>query len=175
MTQPGDSFALILILGIIFYFVVRRWLPLTFTEWLTQSSNRKKEAFSGKVPKLLEKDGYELYGGKEKIPMTIMMDDDEYQSRLYVDYIVKKEDDWYLVFVERARRPLKSYGPGLRDFFLSYYLLYKPSGILYVKKDQTIHRIDFDIEDQRLSKDTRKYWFYLIFFLLGMIVTLLTQ
>lgn len=175
MTQPGDSLALIFILGIIFYFMVRRWLPLTFTEWLTQSSHRKKEPFSGKVPKLLEKDGYELYGGKEKVPMTILMDDHEYRSRLYVDYIVKKEDDWYLVFVERARNPLKSHGPGLRDLFLSYYLLYKPSGILYVKKDQTIHQIEFEIEDRKLSKNRRNYWLYLIFFLLGIFVTLLTQ
>ncbi len=168
MARPGDSFALILILIIIGYFLVRRWLPFTFTEWLTQSKQEQGE-MAGEVPKLLKENGYELISGKQKIPMTIELDDQSYESRLYIDYIVKKENDWYLVFVERLRKPLKRYGPGLRDMFLSYYLLYQPAGILYVTKDQHIHVIEFDISVQAFRKDSKQYWFYLIFFLLGLI------
>lgn len=170
MVRPGDSFVLVLILIIIGYFLIRRWLPITFTEWLFQSSKKKKEAFQGKIPSLLEKNGYELMSGKQKVPMTITFDEHQtYESRLYIDYIVKKENERYLVFVERLRKPLKRYGPGLRDMFLSYYLLYKPSGILYVTKDQQIHVIEFDIETQELRKQVKQYWIYLIFFCLGVI------
>lgn len=175
MARPGDSFALILILVIIVYFLIRKWLPFTFTEWLTKSSKEKKSEISGKVPKLLEKNGYELMSGKQKVPMTIEMDDQTYESRLYIDYIVKKENDWYLVFVERIRKPLKKYGPGLRDMFLSYYLLYKPAGILYVTKDQSIHVIEFDLSVRAFRKDSKQYWIYLLFFLLGLIISWFSQ
>lgn len=168
MAQPGDSFALVCILAIIVYFLIRGWLPFTFTEWLFQSRQKKKE-FQGEVPALLEKNGYQLVDGKIKVSMTIDFDEKNYESRLYVDYIVKKEREWYLVFVERMRKPLKQYGPGLRDMFLSYYLLYKPTGILYVTKDQRIHVIEFDISSQELQKDTKPLWIYLLFFLLGVI------
>lgn len=168
MAQPGDSFALICILAIIVYLLIRRWLPFTFTEWLFQSRRKNKE-FQGEVPALLKKNGYQLIDGKIKVPMTIDFDEKTYGSRLYIDYIVKKEREWYLVFVERMRKPLKRYGPGLRDMFLSYYLLYKPTGILYVTKDQRIHVIEFDIPNQALQKDTKQLWIYLLFFLLGVI------
>ena len=169
MARPGDSFALVLILLIIGYFLVRKWLPITFTEWLFQSNKRKKSIVKGKIPSLLEKNGYEVMSGKQKVPMTITLDEHAYESRLYIDYIVKKEDEWYLVFVERLRKPLKKYGPGLRDMFLSYYLLYKPAGILYVTKDQRIHVIEFDLSVRELRKTVRQYWIYLLFFLLGII------
>mgnify|MGYP007126044271 CR=1 FL=1 len=175
MAQPGDTFVLILILIIIGYFLLRKWLPMTFTEWLFQSSQPKKENVKGKVPSLLKKNGYEVMNGKQKVPMTITLDDQTYESRLYVDYIAKKEDDWYLVFVERIRKPLKRYGPGLRDMFLTYYLLYKPSGIIYVTKEQQLHVIKFEISAQELQKQTKQYWAYLVFFLLGLIVALLSR
>lgn len=174
MVQPGDSFALILIVVTILYFLIRKWLPFTFTEWLFQSS-KKKDDIRGKVPKLLEESGYELVSGKTKVPMSIEMDDQTYESRLYVDYIVKRENDWYLVFTERTRKPLKRYGPGLRDQFLSYFLLYQPTGILYVTMDQQIHVINFDISVQPLRRETKQYWLYLLFFLLGLIFAWLSR
>lgn len=175
MTQPGDSLALYLILGIIIYFIVRQWLPLTFTQWLA-GSKKTKAKIEGRVPKLLEKNGYEVLEEKIKIPMTIELDDDQqYESRLYIDYIAQKEDERYLVFVERAHRPLKQYGAGLRDAFLPFFLLYRPDGILYVKKDRTIHVIDFEIEDLIQKKSSRHLWLYLAFFLLGLILAWLSR
>lgn len=171
MTQPGDSFVLYLIIGIIIYLLIRKWLPFTLTDWLTRSKQQEAHCqIKGKIPSILEKNGYELVEEKTKIPMTIQLDDEDYESRLYVDYIAKKEDDQYLVFVEKARKPFKKYGPGLRDTFLPYYLLYRPDGILYVKKDHTIHVIEFEIEDLTKKNNSQHVWMYLLFFLLGMVL-----
>jgi hypothetical protein len=174
--KPGDSIVLYLILAILFYFLIRRWLPVTFWDWLTNRQKKQVPTIEGRVPRILVENGYQPIEEKKKIAMKIEFDDHEpYESRLFVDYIAKKEDDYFLVFVENARKPLQQYGAGLRDTFLAHYLLYRPSGMLYVKKDQSIHVITFDIENLLFAKKKRRTWGYALFFLLGVIVAWLSS
>lgn len=83
---------------------------------------------------LLDEAGYEVIGGKLKIPLSFHADNQTYYSRLFVDYVAEGEDgSRYLVLISRPRRPLEWTGSGLRDKLLPYLLLYPEcSRLLYV-------------------------------------------
>ncbi|WDQ31809.1 hypothetical protein PTQ21_26005 [Paenibacillus marchantiae] len=87
---------------------------------------------------LLEAEGYEVIGGKMKIPLAFEADESVYFSRLFIDYVAERDDERYLVKTSRRRQPLELTGPSLRDRFLYYLLLY-PSceGLLYVDLEES--------------------------------------
>lgn len=100
---------------------------------------------------LLEEAGYEVIGGKIKIPLLFEADGEEYHSRLFIDYVVRDDDEvLYLVKVARRRLPLEWTGSGLRDRLLPYFLLYPGSGgVLFVDADEgEIRRIHFDWDEE---------------------------
>jgi hypothetical protein len=173
MTTLGDHLVLALLIGVIFYIIFRKWIPFSaFTNWLNNSSQELK-VIRGEVPDLLRDHGYEVVKTKEKIPISIDVNGDSYESRFYVDYIARANDGWYVVIVARERKPLRMTGPALRDYFLPFYFLYRPKGILYVQKEKgSIKEIQFDIPDRTLTKPSSN-WLYIaaISFVLGIIVT----
>lgn len=83
---------------------------------------------------LLEGAGYEIIGGKLKIPLSFKVDGLSLYSRLFIDYVATKEESsFYLVMLARPRKPLDLTGSGLRDTLLPYLLIYPEcSGVLYV-------------------------------------------
>ncbi|TCW41209.1 hypothetical protein EDC32_101870 [Laceyella sacchari] len=142
--QPGDTLVLFLILGAILYLIATQFIP----RFRGNPPSEPKEEFRGEVPDLLRENGYEVIGGKERIPLSIEMDDKEYESRLYIDYIARQDEECYIVIVARQRKPLRLSGAGLRDFFLAYYLLCQPDGLLYVDREKrTVKRIFFDVPE----------------------------
>ncbi|AIQ69967.1 hypothetical protein PGRAT_21725 [Paenibacillus graminis] len=98
---------------------------------------------------LLEEAGYEVIGGKLKIPLAFTVDGSSMYSRLFIDYVASKEEDsFYLVILSRPRKTLEFTGSSLRDTLLPYLLIYPEcSGVLYVNTvTSAIHEI-------RLGKD----------------------
>ncbi len=83
---------------------------------------------------LLEDEGYEVVGGKLKIPLSFNVNGSQLYSRLFIDYVASKEEGTlYLVILARPRKPLDLTGSGLRDTMLPYLLIYPEcSGVLYV-------------------------------------------
>ncbi|WP_150270780.1 hypothetical protein [Paenibacillus tepidiphilus] len=83
---------------------------------------------------LLEQAGYEVIGGKLKIPLVFSLDGSSLYSRLFIDYVATRdEDSLYLVILSRPRKMLEFTGSGLRDALLPYLLIYPEcSGVLYV-------------------------------------------
>lgn len=176
MTKPGDALALYLILIILFYLLIRNWLPITFSKWLKGSANEdEEEEFEGEIPDLLRSQGYQVKEAKVKIPLAMeIINDKEYESRLYIDYIAAAEEDEheiYLVFREREKKPLEKTGARLRDRFLPFYLLYRPQGILFITRDRQLLRIEMEVPDyQQQPRKPYQQWIYISFFLAGMLL-----
>lgn len=175
MTKPGDALALYLILLILFYLLIRNWLPVTFSKWLKGSAKEEEEEFEGEIPDLLRSRGYRVIEAKVKVPLNMeIVSDKEYESRLYIDYIATAKEDvneTYLVFREREKKPLEKTGARLRDRFLPFYLLYRPQGILFVTRDRQLLRIEMDVPDYRQQpRNTYQQWLYISFFLAGMLL-----
>jgi len=157
MAKPGDTLVLYLLIGLFLYLIVRN---LSFFVG-KRESDAEREVIRGEVPNLLREHGYEVVRAKEKIPLWIEADGNPLESRLYIDYVARCDEEWYIVIVARERKPLRMSGAGLRDFFLSYYLLYEPDGILYVDREKkSIKTITFDFPDVSLkpSKSRAFIW-----------------
>lgn len=147
-----DLFVIILIVVIA---VV--WGIIGLRRWLEAPARRVDLDLGEEVPtddtvELLEASGYEVVSGKKRIPITVVVDDEEeLHSRLYIDYFARKDDGnrLYAVKVAKDRKPLDMTGSGIRDALLPYYLLYdEVSGVLYVDTKQgTIKQFHFEIED----------------------------
>ncbi|WP_342561969.1 hypothetical protein NST84_20315 [Paenibacillus sp. FSL R7-0345] len=98
----------------------------------------------------LEAAGYEVIGGKLKIPLSFNVDGAPMYSRLFIDYVAGKEDgSYYLVILSRPRKELEFTGSALRDALLPYLLIYPDcSGVLYVNTaSSAIHVISFGRDD----------------------------
>lgn len=152
MSHPGDNIVLYLLLLIIVFLLFRRWISFrTFMSWSKQAVvNNEIHAYvpRGEVPDLLRESGFEMISGKEKVELSIIVNEEEYESRYYIDYIVEREGSVYVVIVAKERKPIRMSGPSLRDAFLSQYLLFQPDGIIYVNREKgSIKLIEFDVPD----------------------------
>lgn len=99
---------------------------------------------------LLEEAGYEVIGGKLKIPLSFQADGAMVYSRLFIDYVASKEEEhFYLVILSRPRKSLEFTGSGLRDSLLPYLLIYPDcSGVLYVDTvNSAIHVVKLGKDD----------------------------
>ncbi|WP_236419951.1 MULTISPECIES: hypothetical protein [unclassified Paenibacillus] len=98
---------------------------------------------------LLEAEGYEVIGGRMKIPLAFEANESVLYSRLFIDFVAEREDARYLVKTSRRRQPVEFSGPALRDRFLHYLLLYPGcDGLLYVDLEEAsvklIRLLDYD-------------------------------
>ncbi|MGF7048599.1 hypothetical protein J2T13_003107 [Paenibacillus sp. DS2015] len=140
---------IILIVGVIY--LIRNWL-------LDSSSTRGLVIpMNEYIPDhpavdLLLSAGYEVLGGRVKIPLYFEVEEDSYQSRLFIDYVVSGANGGvYLVKMARHRKPLEWTGSGIRDQLLPYFLLYPDcSGILHLdvtKREVRLIEFDWDEEE----------------------------
>ncbi|MDR0267033.1 hypothetical protein [Paenibacillus sp.] len=101
---------------------------------------------------MLEKSGYEVLGGKIKIPLLFDVDGEDFHSRLFIDFLARSSEGIiYLVKVARSRLPMDWTGSSIRDRLLPYFLLYPGcGGVLYVDVENdevACIRFDWDEED----------------------------
>lgn len=138
MEGQYDKFV-IAFLGIIIVFWVlygiRRWLQEPVPEQLPELV-LNEEIQEHPALEILEREGYEVIGGKLKVPLTFQVNKHTLYSRLFIDYVAEKEDEVFIVKTSRSRMPQEWTGSGLRDRLLPYLLLYPNcNGLLYVDTD----------------------------------------
>lgn len=116
---------------------LRSWLnrpiPVSLAEFRLNENIQDSPALT-----LLEANGYDVIGGKMKVPLAFEADNTVLYSRLFIDYVAERQDARYLVKTSRRRQPLERSGPAIRDRFLPYLLLYPGcEGLLYVDTDDS--------------------------------------
>jgi hypothetical protein len=148
--EKGDITVILMILIVFVGFI-----SLRFRHWLITPKVKRfriprgADIVEDDTVELLEGAGFDVLAGKTKIPITMTLNDaEDFQSRLYIDYIAQKNDELYLVKVARERKPLELKGSSIRDMLLPYCLLYpEAAGVLYVDMNQLkIKKITFHIE-----------------------------
>jgi hypothetical protein len=176
VSQPGDSIVLILLIAFIIYLFVSRWVSWRFEkDWSWNQSKEQAKPIKGEVPTLLREFGYEPIEGKKKIPISIHMDNEPYDSRMFVDYLVMKESLLYVVIVARERKPLRHTGPAIRDYLFPTFLLFRPAGIVYVDKAKNKVSLVHFSHTALHAKKKGIPWGYVVTFCLGIIFMWLIQ
>ncbi|WP_027093756.1 hypothetical protein [Cohnella thermotolerans] len=153
MAKFGDWFVFLVAVFLLLWWIWRR-----FNHWLHEPPGYRlrKLAKSGEVEPdeavaLLEQQGYEVLSGKHRIPLGVAVDDGPLQpTRLYFDYLAAKEDKYYLVKLDKSRRPIEWTASGLRERLLVYALLFPEcEGIIIANlKDQWLRTVRFQVEDE---------------------------
>mgnify|MGYP001232340535 CR=1 FL=1 len=154
MERFGDWLLFLTVAGLLVWWLARR-LHL----WLLEppSARLRKLAHAGEVEPddavtLLEEHGYEVLSGKHRIPLRVTVDDFPSQpTRLYFDYLAKKDQQYYLVKLERPRKPTEWSASGLRERLLPYALLFPESAGIIVAdpKERTVRTVRFKVEDDK--------------------------
>lgn len=81
---------------------------------------------------LVEDAGYELIGGKFCMPLHFTLDDEEIEARIWIDMIVKRDNQWYIVRIARERMKLDWDGSGMKRQWMPYFAAYPESAGLLV-------------------------------------------
>ncbi|WEK55609.1 MAG: hypothetical protein P0Y55_06055 [Candidatus Cohnella colombiensis] len=152
MQKFGDGLIMVIAAGIMVWWVWRR-----FDRWLHEppGARLRKLASEGNVVPddtvaLLEQHGYDTLTGKHKVPLGVIVDNGSVQrTQLFFDYLAQKDQKYYLVKLERARKPTEWTASGLRERFLVYALLFPDcEGIIVVDpQDRLVRTIRFKVED----------------------------
>ncbi|QYR19992.1 hypothetical protein KZ483_19245 [Paenibacillus sp. sptzw28] len=149
MGKYGDWFVMLIAGSLIVFWLYRvfyRWLhepPGLHSKLLLSEAEDVREDDENVL--FLEQAGYEVTHGKYRVPITIDLDGQILQSRLFIDLIAEKDGKHYIVKTARDRMPIDWTGSGVRDRLLVYALLMPESeGILFVdQKERTIRTITF--------------------------------
>jgi hypothetical protein len=148
--QSGDQLVLLLIIGIIaiaVFIAIRNWFqPRSHSKWKLVPDD---EIPVTEAVALLENAGYEVMTTKRKIPIRMLVNDqEELFSRYFVDHFAQCGEKWYVVKVARPRNAFEMRGSMIRDQLLPYQLIYlEASGVLYVDVSlQKIVKIQFELE-----------------------------
>ncbi|MGG6309702.1 hypothetical protein [Paenibacillus macerans] len=136
----SDGLLMLLIAGIAAYLLYRgfrSWVRKPFTLRSGIGFEMNEEILEHPAVDLLEQAGYEVVSDKLKVPLAFRIDREVVHSRLFIDYIVVKNGEFYLVRTARERLPIEWTGSGVRRELLPYLLLYPDcAGVLYVDPEQ---------------------------------------
>ncbi|WP_410514706.1 hypothetical protein PaeBR_10165 [Paenibacillus sp. BR2-3] len=137
MTGNSDKTVMMLIGAALSIWLIYRiyiWLQSSPRSFMKETIPINKEILPHPALSILESAGYEVIGGKLRVPLSFNADGTALYSRLYIDYIASADDGTlYLVMLERPRKQLEWTGSGIRDTLLPYLLLYPEcGGVLYV-------------------------------------------
>ncbi|OEF98452.1 hypothetical protein [Desulfuribacillus alkaliarsenatis] len=122
----------------------------------------------GAATKLLEANGYEIVAGKHRVPIDIKASDRNYQSRILIDFIAKKNDNIYVVKIKNKRKQERYSGSFLRDELLKYQLFFRVDGVLYIDLDkEKINEVYFDLSNFQYNRSFLDYfklprWLYVV-------------
>ncbi|MCC3379712.1 hypothetical protein ACFQ5D_11695 [Paenibacillus farraposensis] len=142
---------IIIVIGVILaiwaFYSLRAWLeepePLVL-----RTIPLNEDMDEGPAVNLLEKAGYDVVGGKMKIPLAFKVNGNTVHSRLFIDYVAVQNSSTYMVKTARRKKPMEWSGPELRDRLMPYLLLYPGcAGVLYVDTDQQSIRLITLVED----------------------------
>ncbi|MDP4096730.1 hypothetical protein OIN60_08090 [Paenibacillus sp. P96] len=130
--------------------VLAIWALYAFRSWLREPEHPRlyaiplnEEIEEGPASAILEENGYEVIGGRLRVPLAFDVNGETIQSRLYIDYIAEQDRGIYIVKTSRRRKPMEWSGSEIRDKFLPLLLLYpEVVGVLYVDtEERTVRRI----------------------------------
>ncbi|TVX92803.1 DNA-binding protein [Paenibacillus agilis] len=133
----GDSFVLVIIIvGLVVWGLVAAYRYWNREEPMEQLYISEHMVHDEEVETLLEREGYDVVGGKFYVPLYIQMDNqDEQMSRIWVDLIVTKHNNWYVVRLVRERMQLDWTTNGVRKLWLSYKIAFPDcEGLLIVNQ-----------------------------------------
>lgn len=152
MARLGDWLLLMIGAGIMVWWVLWR-----LHRWLHEPSSARlrKLAYRGNVlpdetTAMLEEAGFRVLAGKHRIPLGVQVDDEPVMpTRLFFDYLVSKDDKYFLVKLERPRQPTEWTASGLRERYLVYSLLFPDcEGIVVADpREMRIRTVRFRVED----------------------------
>lgn len=156
MSRQGDLLATMAV-GL----VIAVWLYVRFKRWL-HAPVRPRLPVPEAAPFtrneaviLLEDAGYEVIGGRVKVPVTVELDDEpmDVPTRLFVDLFARREHELYVVKVSRARRPMEWTASALRDRLFMYHSLFREThGILYVDLEaKKVRKIRFELGESEIA------------------------
>lgn len=154
MLNSNEKYVLFLVIIVIFI-----WIFVLFKKWLYKPITIKlpflQETIppSGEAVDLLESLDYEVIHGKHKVPIYMIIDDNEdkpLRSQFFIDYFARKDDKIFIVKMAKVRQPLNWTGSSIRDRLLPLFLLYEEvSGVLYIDLDQRkVKKIEFEIDGE---------------------------
>ncbi|MCG7406316.1 DNA-binding protein [Paenibacillus sp. ACRRX] len=106
--------------------------------------------------RLLEQEGYEIVGGKFSVPIRIRVDEhEELSSRLWVDLIVRQNEDWYVVRCARERMQLDWTASGIRKLWTTYFLAFPDcAGVVIVDMaERSVRVIRMDVGEPSGSSE----------------------
>lgn len=159
--MPNDD-KFVLILAVV---MIVAWIAFVFFRWVYRPRSGKLSflatgaplELSGLAVQLLQQHGYKVLHGKHKIPLKIIVNNDEEEllsSHIYIDYFAQKDDRTFAVRLAKSRLPIRWSGSEIRDHFLLYYLIYDDiDGVLYVDIDRSLVReISFVIDEDEIIK-----------------------
>jgi hypothetical protein len=147
--QHGDIYVLVLLMLILFgwmYIKLKRHYTED-AEWQVPNGIAAGDLDS-EVVVLLEQAGFTLIEGKQKIPIRIHADSDTLESRVFIDGLVEREDELFVVRLARERRPMEWTGSSIRDHLLVIQLLYRSAaGVIYIDpRSGFLHQIRFEMD-----------------------------
>lgn len=97
---------------------------------------------------MLQREGFEIIGGKYYIPLHFRINEQEEQmTRVWVDCMVQRDKDWFPVRIVRERMELDWSSAGLRRLWSAYRLaLPEAAGIVIVNQaDHSVKVICMEI------------------------------
>jgi hypothetical protein len=147
--KHGDTYVIVLLMLILFV-----WLYVRMKrKWVDEGAWRVPNGEDAGMPDpdlvaVLEQAGYSLVSGKQRIPIVIHADHERMESRIFIDGLVEREEELFVLRVARERMPMEWTGSSIRDHLLPLHLLYKSAaGIVYIDpKSGFLRQIRFDIE-----------------------------
>jgi hypothetical protein len=152
MAQIGDWLLLLIGACLMVWWVLRRiyrWLQEPASARLRRLAQRGN-VVPDETTAMLEEAGFKVLAGKHRIPLGVKIDDEPVMStRLFFDYLVSKDDQYFLVKLERPRQPTEWTASGLRERYLVYALLFPDcEGIVVADpKQNQIRTVRFRVED----------------------------
>jgi hypothetical protein len=136
--------------------VLAIWALYAFRSWLRKPEHPRlyaiklnEEIEEGPASAILEENGYEVIGGRLRVPLSFDVNGETINSGLYIDYIAERDEGVYIVKTSRRRKPMAWSGTEIRDKFLPLLLLYpEVTGVLYVDTEEgTVRRILLTAEE----------------------------
>ncbi|MBD1373258.1 hypothetical protein IC620_12955 [Hazenella sp. IB182357] len=167
MKESGDTLILYMLIGAIFYFIYKRWIAPLFRD------PKEPEPIQSVYGTIIKEKGYELIRPKETLAFSMEVDEHAYESRIYIDGIASKEDQYFLVVGAKNRKPIRFSGAAIRDTFLHYVLLFDVDGILYVDKHKReVRVITFELPEieRRSKKSSISIWPTVLLIILSVVL-----
>ncbi|MFB5759534.1 hypothetical protein [Paenibacillus medicaginis] len=136
--------------------VLAIWALYAFRSWLRKPEHPRLYAISlneeieeGPASAILEENGYEVIGGRLRVPLAFDVNGETINSGLYIDYIAERDEGVYVVKTSRRSKPIEWSGTAIRDKFLPLLLLYPEiAGVLYVDMEEgAVRRIVLAAEE----------------------------